>query len=94
MRLVEGLKAGEAEVASRQGALEEAARRLEAALMAARGRVSGLEGVVRARDAAVERLNRQLEAAKTSDFERTAQVRREQESWWTRIQQCMDGAAV
>eukprot|EP00198_Chlamydomonas_reinhardtii_P002392 XP_001691728.1 predicted protein [Chlamydomonas reinhardtii] len=79
VRLVEGLKAGEAEVASRQGALEEAARRLEAALMAARGRVSGLEGVVRARDAAVERLNRQLEAAKTSDFERTAQVSKMEE---------------
>ncbi|KAG2450781.1 hypothetical protein HYH02_004618 [Chlamydomonas schloesseri] len=90
VRVVEGLKAGEAEVASRQGALEEAARRLEGALVAARGRVSGLEGVVRARDAAVERLNRQLEAAKTSDFERTAQVSKMEEA--ARQQEAESGA--
>ncbi|EFJ49191.1 hypothetical protein VOLCADRAFT_117327 [Volvox carteri f. nagariensis] len=80
VRVVEGLKAGDAEVASRQAALEEAARRLDGQLTAARSRVAALEGVVRARDAAVERLNRQLEALKTADFERTAQVLKSEEA--------------
>ncbi|PNH02559.1 hypothetical protein TSOC_011452 [Tetrabaena socialis] len=80
VRVVESLKAGEAEVAGRQGALEEAARRLEGALGGARGRVTALEGVVRAREAAVERLNRQLEAMKTAEFERTAQASKNDEA--------------
>ncbi|GIM00811.1 hypothetical protein Vretimale_5731 [Volvox reticuliferus] len=80
IRVLERLKAGDAEVASRQTALEEAARRLDGQLTAARGRVAALEGVVRARDAAVERLNRQLEVLKTADFERTAQALKSEEA--------------
>ncbi|GLC50209.1 hypothetical protein PLESTB_000354400 [Pleodorina starrii] len=91
VRVVEGLKAGDAEVASRQAALEDAARRLDCQLTAARGRVSALEGVVRARDAAVERLNRQLEALKTADFERAAQALKSEEA---ARQQDTEAAAV
>ncbi|GIL44765.1 hypothetical protein Vafri_2272 [Volvox africanus] len=80
VRVLEVLKAGNVEVASRQAALDEAARRLDGQLTAARGRVGALEGVVRARDAAVERLNRQLEALKTADFERTAQALKSEEA--------------
>ncbi|GLI64985.1 hypothetical protein VaNZ11_008410 [Volvox africanus] len=80
VRMLEVLKAGNAEVANRQAALDEAARRLDGQLTAARGRVGALEGVVRARDAAVERLNRQLEAMKTADFERTAQALKSEEA--------------
>lgn len=75
MRSLESLKAAEAEVAVRQGGLEEAVRRLDGQLAAARQRTAGLEGQLRGRDAAVERLNRQLEAARAAEFERAAKVR-------------------
>lgn len=75
VRVVEQLKGSEAEGLARQAGLEEAVRRLDGELAAARARAGQVEATVRARDAAIERLNRQLEATKTHEFESAAQAR-------------------